>query len=558
MEGSELRRRMDAAAAEPGAGAGAPSPAPPHGAPPGMGVRDALRRLGRAPRTGAPLRTPSGLAGGEPIAIMPLDRAAPRAAAHAASAARAAAPEARLRGPASGPPPPPPPTPPRAATGRRGAPGAGDAEHRGDASGRSFLLLQGPHGPFLAELALALRARGADVARIAFNAGDAACWRLQGGADPGPLLRFDAPFAEFELRLGRWIRERAATDLVLYGDTRPFHAVARRLGRALGLRVHCFEEGYIRPRWITYERDGVNGNSNILKVPVEEMIRAVRAAGPAPEALFEDGWGAARAHALHGVRYHARVRLAAAAPWTRWPRQAPHMPLTGWCEARAYLRRGLTWPLMAHRARRALAPLLAPDAPGHHLALLQLGADSSLRAHSRFPDVAAVVERIVADYAAAEGGLSGLPLVFKAHPFETGRERLARAAARAARRHGVAGRVVFVERGPLGPMLDKAVSAVTVNSTAAQAALLRGLPVRAMGEAVFVRPGLVSTQPPAAFFAAPLAPDMEAVRAFRRFLVASSQFEGDFYTPEGRARAIGPVIEAMLARRDPYARALAR
>ena len=261
----------------------------------------------------------------------------------------------------------------------------------------------------------------------------------------------------------------------------------------------------------------------------------------------------ARRRAARRAAEEEQARLGAAAPWSPWPEAPPHMPLSGWREGRAYLRRGLFWPLMKLRAGRTVRRLLTPGAPRFHLALLQLGADSSLRAHSRFPDVASAVERMVAAYAASG---AAAPLVFKAHPFDDGRERLARTAARAAARHGVAAQVHFVERGPLGPMLDRACAAVTVNSTAAQAALVRGLPVLALGEAVYSRPGLVSTQRPEAFFADPAPPDPKAVRAFRRFLLASSQIEGDFYTPEGRARAIPPAIDAMLRAEDPYSRAL--
>ena len=279
---------------------------------------------------------------------------------------------------------------------------------------------------------------------------------------------------------------------------------------------------------------------------------APAAADPGPG---RERWGAASAHALHGLRYHARARLGALNPLSPWPRRAPHMPLTGWREARAYLRRGLLWPLMKTRAERELRDILAPGAPRFHLALLQLGADSSLRAHSRFPDVATAVERMVEAYAASG---AAAPLVFKAHPFDDGRERLARVAARAAARRGVRGRVRFVERGPLGPMLDRACAAITVNSTAGQAALARGLPVLTLGEAVYSRPGLTSPQGAEDFFADPAPPDPGAVRAFRRFLLSSSQIEGDFYTPEGRARAIRPAVEAMLRRQDPYGTALAR
>mgnify|MGYP003138512366 FL=1 len=42
------------------------------------------------------------------------------------------------------------------------------------AENRSFLFLQGPHGPFFHRLGQMLRAAGADVWRVGFNQGDSA------------------------------------------------------------------------------------------------------------------------------------------------------------------------------------------------------------------------------------------------------------------------------------------------------------------------------------------------------------------------------------------------
>jgi capsule polysaccharide modification protein KpsS len=43
------------------------------------------------------------------------------------------------------------------------------------------------------------------------------------------------------------IAEKSIADIVLYGDTRPIHAEATKLAKALDLRVHVFEKGYLRP-----------------------------------------------------------------------------------------------------------------------------------------------------------------------------------------------------------------------------------------------------------------------------------------------------------------------
>jgi capsular polysaccharide export protein len=72
--------------------------------------------------------------------------------------------------------------------------------------------------------------------------------------------------------------------------------------------------------------------------------------------------------------------------------------------------------------------------------------------------------------------------------------------------------VHFVRGGKLAPLLDSASSAVTVNSTSAQQALWRGLPLKCFGAAVYDKPEFVSEQPLAEFFRSPKPPDSAAYR----------------------------------------------
>jgi len=118
--------------------------------------------------------------------------------------------------------------------------------------------------------------------------------------------------------------------------------------------------------------------------------------------------------------------------------------------------------------------------------------------------------------------------------------------------------VLFLDGGPtLTSLLDGARSAVTVNSTAAQQALWRGLPVAALGRAVYAKPGLVSSQALDIFFADPRRPDQQAYWQFRQFLVETSQIKGSFYSRPGIVALLEALPAAMLAPVDPYDRVLA-
>ena len=132
-----------------------------------------------------------------------------------------------------------------------------------DPNNRNFLFLQGPHGPYFHRLAKMLRAAGGQVWRVGFNAGDRAFWF--GGAG---YIPFQGTIEDWPDTFSSIVAEHGITDIVLYGDTRPIHADAIAAATAAGLQIHVFEEGYMRPYWVTYERAGTNGNSKLMDLTV--------------------------------------------------------------------------------------------------------------------------------------------------------------------------------------------------------------------------------------------------------------------------------------------------
>tara|TARA_R110002124_G_scaffold7625_33_gene43271 strand:- start:227 stop:1531 length:1305 start_codon:yes stop_codon:yes gene_type:complete len=408
---------------------------------------------------------------------------------------------------------------------------------------RKFLFLQGPHGPFFGQVAQRLRATGAGVARVGFNRGDQHFWPR--GL---PYTAYGPQMGDFSAFLRGYIASHAVSDIVLYGDSRPHHAAARAVAGSLGLTVHCFEEGYLRPYWATYERGGVNGNSALMQIGLPEMRAALRVAGAhAPAAPSQ--WGALWHHTWYGFRYHLNFLRPPGAHGARKTHRS-HSVLS---ELRLHIRRLLWLPLAALRRRIQTRAVLRSGAP-FHLGLLQLGHDASLRAHSDYQCMRDFVRDVMEGFAKAAPAHH--QLVFKAHPLEDGREALRRFVRQQARNMGVAGRVHYIMGGRIGAMLDKARSAVTVNSTAAQQALWRGLPVLALGRAVYAKPGLVADQSLTAFFANPQKPDRDAYADFRQFLLETSQFSGGFYTAAGRAQLLRGVVDKILAPADAYAQIL--
>ncbi|WP_033315391.1 capsule biosynthesis protein [Limimaricola hongkongensis] len=408
-----------------------------------------------------------------------------------------------------------------------------------DPADRRFLFLQGPHGPFFDRLAAMLRAAGAHCWRAGFNAGDAAFWR-----DRASYIPYRGSAEDWPVAFDALIEEHGITDIVLYGDTRPVHATAVARARARGICVHVFEEGYLRPWWVTYERGGTNGHSRLMQIGIDEMRAALERSDPEiTEAPAH--WGDMRQHVFYGALYHWFVLFRN----RTYAGFRAHRELPLATEARLYTTRLLLMPFIALDRIVATARIRRGGYP-YHLALLQLEHDASFRAHSPFDRMSDFLELVI------EGFARGAPrhhhLVFKAHPLENGQAPLKRIIRDLARAHGLEGRVHYLRGGKLARLLDAARTAVTVNSTAAQQVLWRGIPLKAFGRAVYSKPDLASPQPLAEFFAQPLRPDRRAYRDYRRFLLETSQVSGGFYSVRGRRRLLRQVVDMMLAVEDPY------
>ncbi len=383
-----------------------------------------------------------------------------------------------------------------------------------------------------------LRKAGAEVWRAGFNRGDEFFW----GADG--YIAYDGTSEGWSAEVARLLNEHRITDLVLYGDSRPIHATAIAAAKERGITVHVFEEGYLRPYWATYERGGSNGNSRLMSLSVADMRAALeRSEMEIPKAPAR--WGDMREHVFYGALYHFLVM----ARNRRYRDFQPHRGITVAQEFQLYLRRLLLMPWHALERRAATSRIRFGGFP-YHLVLMQLEHDASFRAYSDFASMTDFLKLCLESF--ERGAPRHHHIVFKAHPLEDERAAVTRTIRDTARQLGLQGRVHFVRGGKLAQLLDGARSAVTVNSTAGQQVLWRGLPLKAFGRAVYNQPEFVSGQPLTEFFAAPRRPDSRAYRDYRHYLLETSQIPGGFYSARGRRHLLRQVVDMILAADDPY------
>lgn len=105
------------------------------------------------------------------------------------------------------------------------------------------------------------------TSQIGFNQEDKIFW-----ANKRNFFPYTLPTHAWSGFLQREFRNKQITDLVIYNDTRSFHKNAIQAAHAKGINLHILEEDYLRPYWITFERDGCNGNLKLMSLARSAVV----------------------------------------------------------------------------------------------------------------------------------------------------------------------------------------------------------------------------------------------------------------------------------------------
>lgn len=390
------------------------------------------------------------------------------------------------------------------------------------------LLLQMPCGAFGRHLQGALERSGARCTRIVLNGGD-----LMNtiGLARGKVLYRKSP-AEWPSWIADFALTNGVTDVVCYGDCRFYHCAAIDVLKPMGVKIHILEEGYLRPNWITCEPDGVNGFSALSEIDIESL--PATSAHPAEIEL--------KSSFLHYIWLGFLYYLWQFVFYPVFPKYESHRDLSVTLEAMLWIRRGLTWPMRRIQSSRNSKRIHALKKPVH-LVLLQLNGDSQIRVHSDFSSVWEFARYCIAEF--AESCPSDDLLVFKNHPLDNGVIPLRKLIMAEAAQTGLTGRVLFVDGGNLVSLLEQAVSAISINSTACHQALRRGIPTLVLGRSVYNHPLITSRMKMREFVRTLPAKKRSDYDKLISCMIRYSQINGGFYSEQGCTILVPSLIAAL-------------
>ncbi|EAJ6201974.1 capsule biosynthesis protein [Campylobacter coli] len=376
-------------------------------------------------------------------------------------------------------------------------------------SGKTVLLLQGPVGTFFHRLAIKMEKNKTKVLKLNFNGGDFFFY------PNGKRCKCDEK--DLENFYESFFKEKKIDAIVMYNDCRLIHAKAIKVAKGLGIGIWIFEEGYLRPYCITFEKDGVNANSSLPRdknfylscnILTKESIKEIP--------------GGFKFMTFSAFLYWLFSFLLA--PF--FNNKLHHRTLFPF--EFLFWFRSLYRKYLYKLTEKKLNQKIYSLEKKYFLAILQVYNDTQIKHHYR-KSIEEFIEELILSFANHARAKSYL--VFKHHPMDRGYRNYSKLINELSQKYHVEGRILYVHDTYLPTLLKKALGCITINSTVGLSAILEGCPTKVCGNAFYDFEGLAYPKKLQFFWreAHAYKPNPSLVINFKNYLLNTNQFNGNFY-----------------------------
>lgn len=419
---------------------------------------------------------------------------------------------------------------------------------------KKYLFLQSVSSPFFKSLARHLISLGHNVVKVNFNVGDWVYhWSEQnenfvGQSASQPASQSTSQSASQSTSLATYItalyKKYNVTDQVLFGDSRPLHITAIDQARLNGIKNHVFEEGYLRPYWITLEREGVNARSALPNDPDWYVAAVDHLPQTHSDHDVEKFTSPFWRRAWHDVNYH----LAGAFNPLFYPHYRTHAQETAFVEYVGYVKRLPRVRWTNKTVQRQIDTLILNTTPYYFLPL-QLNGDMQVRNQHVLSSMKLLLEYVLASF--AQHAPSSAHLLIKNHPLDIGLINYPEMIQQLTVAFGLTGRIHFFESGDLAGILSHALGTVTLNSTVGMTSISQGCPTIALSDAIYNLPRLTFQNGLDRFWQERQIPDRALYACFEKVVMHTTQVNGGFYCPDGIRLAVKGSAARLTAEYSP-------
>jgi len=377
------------------------------------------------------------------------------------------------------------------------------------------LFLMGPLGTFFARFANDLKKQGVPITKVMFPL-------YEFGFNKHQCLSYRGCMEAYPAFLQQILLEKGIHHVFMYGDFIDPHRLAidvinvlnGRPEREFDIDAWVFELGYIRPNFITLERERVNARSS-LNLPASfydslPQVNSIRTNYEKPGFRWRKVWK------IPTFIQHALTDY----PIIQGPHKLQPRPSYLLYQVRGLFRKYL------YRFTEKRVHSKMQDGHPYILVPLQVSSDSQVSLGSQYSGMEPFIEELIASF--AENHLPGSRLIFKHHPRDRGYNHYGSFIRMTARQYGIENRILYFHDGSLGPILKHAMAVITINSTVGLQALYHGIPTKVMGKTYYNLPGITDQQDLAHFWKNPTASNRDLFFKFYDYLLNTTQLQGNF------------------------------
>ena len=384
----------------------------------------------------------------------------------------------------------------------------------GSLQGKNILFLQGPMGNFFKKIDKSFRKKGATTYKIGFNKGD------EFYASKSNYTAFKDTHKKWGDFIEDFLLENKIDKIFLFGDCRFYQSIARGVADNLGIEVYVFEEGYVRPHYITLEKYGVNGYSLLPKeaifysqLPLKKIEICPIHAKTSKSKMIKSA-----------IIYYAISNLFS----KQYPYYIHHREFSAMKEFFYGVRDMLRKSIYFFTERNFSEIIQQNLSKKYYFVPLQTHNDFQILKHSNYKSIEKFIIEVLESFSVYAP--KNTTIIFKHHPVDRGRKNYNQFIEEQARLLNIETRVFSIHDVHLPTCIKHAKATITVNSTVGLTSVGYGIPTFVMGNAVYDIEGLTNKGKSLdTFWDDYEKPDEVLFRKFRDYLIETTQLNGSFY-----------------------------
>lgn len=372
----------------------------------------------------------------------------------------------------------------------------------------NILFLQGPLGPFFKRFSKHLNTCN-KIYKINFTAGDFVFYPSK--------HNYKGDLNNLKSYLDNFYKLNKITCIILFGDTRPIHEIAINLAKKLNIKIYVFEEGYLRPNYITCELNGVNANSLMSKSKNDYKNLNIYKSN---SKLFKSSF---KIMAFYAVIYYTfSILFACFYNNKNYHRPLNIMELFRWF--RHFYRKA-----KYYFKEKNIDNLAKKYSKKYFLAVLQVHNDSQIKKHFKDKGMKKFIVKTIKSF--AKNRANNNVLIFKHHPLDIAYTDYSNIINELTKRLGISDKVFYIHRGNIPNLLKNAKGCVCINSTVGMQAIYHNCPTIVLGDAIYDIDTLVYKKSLDSFWqnAHNFVSDYDLYLKFQGYLLKNNQYNANFY-----------------------------